>query len=351
MNNIKYFDGHNDTLLKLFFSKEINKSKDFFNGNKYCHIDYPKIKVSNFIGGFFAIFTPDKEPDESFFSRMDSPPYDLELPDPINYEHAISCTLSMISILNKLIDNSKGKIILCKNSHDMRTILKEDKIGIILHIEGAEAISKNFDSLDILYNLGLRSIGLVWSRPNIFANGVPFSFPKDPDTGPGLTELGKELVKKCDEKNIFIDLSHLNEKGFWDVEKLSTRPLIATHSNVHELSNHSRNLTNKQLRAIKETGGIVGLNFATAFLRSDGQMNPDTNLELLVKHFDHLISFLGEDGVAIGSDFDGAIVPNKIKDLAGINELKKTMIKCGYNLPLVEKIFYKNWINFLEKNF
>ena len=180
---------------------------------------------------------------------------------------------------------------------------------------------------------------------------MPFSYPSSPDRGDGLTSLGKELVKLCDYKNILIDLSHLNGKGFWDVAKLSTIPLIATHSNVHELSNHSRNLTNKQLSAIKETGGIVGLNFATAFLRSDGQMHPDTDLELKVKHFDHLISFFGDDGVAIGSDFDGAIVPNKIKDLTGINELKKTMIKCGYNLPLVEKIFYKNWINFLEKNF
>ena len=89
----------------------------------------------------------------------------------------------------------------------------------------------------------MRSIGIVWSRSNIFAHGVPFGFPMSPDTGPGLTSLGKELVKVCDEKKILIDLSHLNEKGFWDVANLSTKPLIATHSNSHQLCQHSRNLT------------------------------------------------------------------------------------------------------------
>jgi len=196
----------------------------------------------------------------------------------------------------------------------------------------------------------LRSIGIVWSRSNIFAHGVPFSFPRSPDTGPGLTSLGKELVKICDEKKILIDLSHLNEKGFWDVANLSTKPLIATHSNSHELCQHSRNLTNTQLHAIKESKGIVGINFATGFLRPDGQMKPDTSLDLIVQHADYLIKHLGEESVAIGSDFDGAPIPEKIKDLAGINHLKQHLFSSGYGKELIEKIFFRNWLNFLEKN-
>ena len=151
-------------------------------------------------------------------------------------------------------------------------------------------------------------------------------------------------------KNILIDLSHLNERGFWDVANLSSRPLIATHSNSHELCEHSRNLTNYQLKAIKESKGIVGINFATAFLRPDGRMISDTNLDLILKHADHLIEHLGEEGVAIGSDFDGAIVPDKIKDLSGINLLKQRMYESNYGKEIIEKIFFKNWINFLKKN-
>ena len=144
------------------------------------------------------------------------------------------------------------KIVLCKNGKDINEAFENNKVGVILHIEGAEAIDKNFKSLEKLYAQGLRSIGLVWSRPNIFATGVPFSFPKSPDIGPGLTALGKELVKICDEKNILIDLSHINERGFWDVANLSSKPLIATHSNSHEVCEHSRNLTNYQLIKLDE---------------------------------------------------------------------------------------------------
>jgi len=201
MDNIAYFDGHNDVLLKLYHSKTQNVSKEFFEGNNYCHIDYKKIQVANFVGGFFAIFTPDKG--QNFIrlsSKMEKKSYDFPLPKPITYDHAIDTTNKMISILNQILDAAKGKIVLCKNGLDFKKAYKNNKVGVMLHIEGAEAIDKNFKSLERLYESGLRSIGLVWSRENIFAHGVPFSFPKSPDTGPGLTSLGKELVKICDEK-------------------------------------------------------------------------------------------------------------------------------------------------------
>ena len=256
----------------------------------------------------------------------------------------------MISILNQIIKESKNDIFICKNKEDINDCINKNKIGIILHIEGAEAISENFDSLNILYSLGLRSIGLVWSRPNKYGYGVPFKFPSSPDIGPGLTDKGKQLIKKCNELNVLIDLSHLNEKGFWDVAKISSKPLIATHSNVHEICPHSRNLTNKQLQAIKESDGIVGLNFAPAFLRVDGKMEKDTPLEIIIKHFDHLINILGEDRVAIGSDFDGATIPMKIKNLSGMINLQEFLLYSGYDKNIIEKLFYKNWLNFLVKN-
>ena len=220
-----------------------------------------------------------------------------------------------------------------------------------MHIEGAEAIDSNLENLETLYNLGLRSIGPVWSRPTLFAHGVPFKFPSTPDTGKGLTELGKELIKECNRLKMIIDLSHLNEKGFWDIAKISQSPLIATHSNSHSICPHTRNLTDDQLLAIKETKGIVGVNFAPAFLRTDGKMIADTNLEIILRHFDYLIEKLGEDKVGFGSDFDGALIPTKIHDVLGLNKLRYLMKKHGYNDVLMKKLCHDNWINTIKNIF
>ena len=126
-------------------------------------------------------------------------------------------------------------------------------LAAVLHIEGAEAIDPELDALEVLHAAGLRSLGPVWSRPNLFGHGVPFRFPSSPDTGPGLTDAGKALVRACNELRLMLDLSHLNEAGFWDVAALSQAPLVASHSNAHALCPCSRNLTDKQLDAIRAT--------------------------------------------------------------------------------------------------
>ena len=180
------------------------------------------------------------------------------------------------------------------------TMHERGRSGTVLHIEGAESIDANFEILDVLYAAGLRSLGPVWSRPNAFGHGVPFLCPSSPNTGPGLTDLGKELVRQCNKLRLVIDLSHINERGFWDVAAISNAPLIATHSNAHALSPHSRNLTDKQLAAIRETGGLVGINFATSFLRSDGARDADAPIELVIEHLAYMLEHLGEDGVGFG---------------------------------------------------
>jgi membrane dipeptidase len=195
----------------------------------------------------------------------------------------------------------------------------------------------------------LRSIGIVWSRPNIFAHGVPFRFPATPDTGPGLTELGKALVKTCNERRIAIDLSHLNEQGFWDVARISDAPLIATHSNVHAISRHSRNLTDRQLAAIRDSGGMVGINFATCFLRPDGRVDSNTGLDVLLRHLDHLVQQVGIDCVGFGSDFDGAKVPEAIGDVAGLTNLRDALSARGFTGEVLRKLCHDNWISVLGR--
>jgi membrane dipeptidase len=222
-------------------------------------------------------------------------------------------------------------------------------LAAVMHIEGAEAIDPDFRALDVLYAAGLRSIGPVWSRPTIFGEGVPFRYPATPDIGGGLSEDGKRLVKRCNELGIMIDLSHLNEAGFWDVAAISDAPLVATHSNAHAICPHTRNLTNKQLDAIAESDGMVGLNFAAAFLRADGQMRADIPLTTMLRHLDHLMDRLGEDRVGLGSDFDGALVPDKIGSAAGLGVLRGAMREHGYSEELIKKLAHENWLRVLKK--
>lgn len=148
---------------------------------------------------------------------------------------------------------------------------------------------------------------------------------------------------------ILIDLSHITEKGFWDVARLSKAPLVATHSNAHALCPSPRNLTDKQLAAIRDTGGMVGLNFATGFLRPDGQMRGDTDIALMVQHLDYLLEKLGENHVGLGSDFDGATVPQAIGSAAGLPVLLEALRTRGYSDALMTRIASENWLDLLER--
>jgi membrane dipeptidase len=183
----------------------------------------------------------------------------------------------------------------------------------------------------------------------MFGHGVPFAFPGGPDTGDGLTASGEKLVRACTEMKILVDLSHITEKGFWDVARLSKAPLVATHSNAHALCPSPRNLTDKQLAAIRESAGMVGLNFATCFLRPDGNMVADTDVGLMVRQLDYLIEKLGEDHVGFGSDFDGATVPAKIGSAAGLPVLIEALRQRGYSEALLKKLGTTNWLGVLER--
>lgn len=340
------FDGHNDLLFRLFESDDLNPTDGFLNG-RAGHIDLPKAKTGGFGGGFFAIYVP--SPDELIdtLTQMKNPPYDLPLPPAMTQEAALPIAMEQASHLIALEKTSTLKI--CTSTAEIRHCLSEGIIAAVMHMEGAEAIDEDLYALDVFYQAGLRSLGPVWSRPTIFGHGVPFRYPSTGDIGEGLTDAGKRLVKKCDELGIMLDVSHLNEKGFWDVAQISTNPIVATHSNVYALCPHARNLTDDQLKAIKESGGMVGLNFAVAFTRPDGAMDENTELSAFLPHLDYLIEHLGEDHVGLGSDFDGAHIPHEIKDISDLGNLRQVMRDHGYNDNLMNKLCNENWIRVLDK--
>src|SRR6266516_7437541 len=257
--------------------------------------------------------------------------------------------MAITASLLRLEAEAEEQLKVVRSVGELVTCLREGILATILHFEGARAIDPGLDALEVFYQAGLRSLGVVWSRPNAFAHGVPFKFPHSPDTGPGLTDAGQELVRACNRLGIMLDLSHLNEQGFGDVAALSDAPLVATHSNAHTLCPTTRNLTDKQLDAIRESGGIVGLNFAVTDLREDELNNSDTPIDIMVRHIDYLVEHLGIDCVGLGTDFDGATIPQEVGDVTGLTKLINSLRGSGYDDVALRKIAYENWVRVLKK--
>lgn len=335
---VPVFDGHNDTLLRLTAD---NLEGDNFFESPHGHIDLSRARRGGLQGGFFAVYIP-SEPNKAVVTDRDS------LPPALDYQYSLDMAMKMTAKLFEIERESHGDFRVARTVADILAARADGAMSGILHFEGAEAIDAKLANLEVFYQAGLRSIGPVWSRPTIFAEGVPFRHHHSPDTGPGLTEVGKELIKACNRLRIMIDLSHMNEKGFWDVAKISKAPLVATHSNVWNLSQTTRNLTDKQLDAIKDSDGMVGLNFAVVFLREDGAHSADTPVETMVDHVEYLVNRIGIDRVGLGSDFDGATIPQGITDAAGLPVLVAALRQRGFAEADVNKICYDNWMRVLK---
>lgn len=342
------FDGHNDTLLALHEPKRGGPSS-LFERNKQGHIDLPRMREGGMAGGIFAIFVPSHAKPNDFTRVADANGhYTWPLPEPLELEYAQQETMAMMARLFQDAKKSEGKFKVVLSVKELESCIEKGTIAALLHFEGAEAIDADLYALEVFYQAGLRSLGIVWSRPNAFASGVPLAFPGHPDIGPGLTDVGKSLVRSCNDLGILIDLAHLNEAGFWDVAKLSNAPLVSSHTAAHAIAPHSRNLTDKQLDAIAESDGLVGTVFATGFLRPDGAWHDDTPLEVIVRHIDYLVERLGITRVAFGSDFDGARIPKALADATGMPKLLKLLQELGYGEKELRQLAFENWLRVLR---
>ena len=345
MNDFPIFDGHNDLILRLLLGDVTADA--VASGLPDGHIDKPRAQKGGFGGGMFAIFVPSPGDKAVRHDEMRNPPYDIPLPDQIGEAQATAWTERGFDALDDLA--AAGAIRVCRTTQDVAATLPAEEMAAVIHIEGAEAIDREFEKLNDWHARGLRSLGPVWSRDTVWGHGVPFRYPSDPDTGPGLTEAGKALIRECNRLKIMIDLSHLNARGVEDVARITEAPLVATHSNAWTVCPQSRNLTDRQLAMIRDSDGIVGINFASAFLRPDGKMDSDFELDILLRHFDHLINGLGEERVGLGSDFDGALVPDSIGDCAGLPNLLTALRSFGVDDGLMAKITHVNWLRVLRK--
>lgn len=341
---VPVFDGHNDVLSKLMREAPGDPVRQFRHSPSGA-IDAKRATAGGFAGGLFAVWIPSPHTDGPNYGAMNDTHYDVPLPPEVPIADAFPLAKRQFVIAAAL--EQADLIRICTSVAEIEAAMAAGVIACVLHIEGAEAIGPDLEALTDFHRVGLRSLGPVWSRPNRFGHGVPFRYPGTPDTGPGLTADGIRLVKACDALNIMVDCSHITEAGFWDIARHTSQPLVATHSNVHRLCATTRNLTDKQLDAIAERGGMVGLNFATAFLREDGRMLPDVPLTRLIEHLDALIERLGEDHVGLGSDYDGAIVPQDLTGVDGLPRLVDAMAAHGYDDALIKKLCHANWLRAL----
>jgi membrane dipeptidase len=331
------FDGHNDVLGKL--QAEDVTPEAFLSGLPEHQVDLPRARAGGLGGGMFAINAPSPFDD----ARADGSLWELPYSDPVGHEQATAFTAGAIGRAHALAAASDGAVAVVTDLAGLDRCHADGTLAMVLHLEGAEAIDPGLAALDAWHAAGVRSIGLVWSRPSDFGHGVPFRFPASPDTGPGLTEAGCALVRRCAELGIVVDLSHLNAAGFADVVRLGVAPIVVSHAACHALCATTRNLTDDQLREVGRSDGLVGIVFCPSFVRDDGADVADTPLSTLVAHVRHAAELVGVGRVGLGSDFDGAPMPAALGDVAGLPRLLDALRDDGFSADEVQRIAWGNW--------
>jgi membrane dipeptidase len=268
-------------------------------------------------------------------------------------ELALRRSLDLIATMYEEIEESPSTM-LCKTYDDIQRAKKEGKVGFILDLEGADPLGADIQLLRIFYSLGLRLLGFSHSFRNYLADGA-FYLPKETGQEGGLTDVGLAFLEKAQAMGIMIDVSHLNDPGFWDVIKFSKAPIIASHSNCRALRNHPRNLTDDQIKAIAETDGVIGMNACRLYVEQE-------DLNHLLGHIDHLAKVVGIKYIGLGPDFADYIFPytseaekanyplegiRPIKGLAGDEEFPKIvdgLAKRGYSPNEIDLIMGENFV-------
>ncbi|WP_037412670.1 dipeptidase [Candidatus Solirubrobacter pratensis] len=331
---MRVIDGHNDALLRAW---EDGGLKSLLDGDGAVTV--AAARAGDLAAGLFAVFSPSPMDWEvgGGDGAWEVPPIP-ELP----WARAAPAAAAIAALAFELVRAGGARLV--RDVEDLDAALADGgPLGLILHMEGAEALGEDLEALELWYAAGLRSLGPVWSRPNRFGSGVRFKFPSSPDTGPGLTPAGRRLVRRCAELGIAVDLSHLTEGGFWDVAHELDGPLIASHSCAHALVPASRNLTDAQIRAIASSGGLVGINFEVSMVRPDSARDADTPLSRIAEHVRHVAELVGTEHVALGSDWDGATMPDGVRTAAQLPALIETLRRDGYSEAELARIAHGNW--------
>ncbi len=305
MKKIRYFDAHCDTIFRCFMTGEGLRS----NGG---HIALDRADVFE---AYAQVFT-------FFFSADDAPE-----------EGMLSVAKKMYDLFKSELEANCDLMTHCKTAADISKNAESGKISAILSIEGADLLECDPDNIELAKEWGVRLINPTWNC----ANALSGTHCRESDRG--LSDLGRAFVKTAEAANIMMDVSHLSEKGFWDLTEIAEKPIVASHSNSRAVFDHSRGLTDDQFKAICQTGGVVGLNFYTDFVG----VNP--TIDDLIRHLEHFLDLGGEKHVALGGDLDGCEAT--VKEITAFQDVPKlydALGKRGYSTELLENIFWNNWL-------
>ncbi len=301
-------DGHADTLERV-----LEEGHDFLEPAPDFHIDLPRLLEAGVNCQVFSLWTP--------------PDY--------QGERATTRALAMIGAVLEMQ----------RKRADLRQVMRASDLdasrpGFCFAFEGAEPLAGDVALLEVFHRLGVRMVALTWNGRNPFADGLKVGASPS-----GLTDLGVELIARMNELGIVLDLAHIAEPGFRDALKVSRGPLVATHANARALHDHPRNLKDEQLKAIAERGGLVGVTFVPSFLARGG-----ADLEDVFAHLDYMVRLIGEDHVALGSDFDGiTALPTRLGGVQDLPLLTAMMLERGYPEARVAKILGNNWARVFEE--
>ena len=305
MNKIPYFDGHCDTVYRCYCTGE-----GFASNGGHIALD----RLSGF-DPYAQIFT-------FFWDAAEAPERGM-----------LAVAKEMYALFRKELELNADRITQCFTADDIIANAAQGKTAALLSIEGADLLNCAPENIALAHDWGVKLINPTWNRANALSGS------HCEDSHRGLSHVGRAFVKEANAAGILIDVSHLSERGFWDLMELTDMPVVASHSNARSVYGHSRSLTDDQFRAVCQTGGTVGLNFYTGFV---GQ--PAT-LEMFRRHLEHFLELGGENTVALGADFDGC--DSTVEGINGVQDIPvlwQHLERCGYDRRLLEKLFWSNWL-------
>jgi len=252
---------------------------------------------------------------------------------------AVKTALQLIDIFYRECEKNSGKIRPVYCHEDILGANAAGKIAALLSVEGGEVIGGDTGVLRILHRLGVRMFSLVYHRSEL-ADGASQNRTKG-----GLTTLGVEVAEEIQRLGIVMDVSHLSDAGFWDLIEIVKKPMVASHSSCRALCDHPRNLTDEQIRAMADRGGVIGVNFAPNFIHP-----VKATVERVVDHIDHIVELVGVDHVGLGSDFDGiSTTPEGLEDVTRMPNVTKVLLERGYQPREVKKILGENHLRLFKQ--
>lgn len=323
---MKFADLHCDTLLSVLTQNGVSPEHLWKNQG---HLDLTRLLGAGAAIQFFAIFLPPIE-------RLAA----------AGYSHEFTCVQDACQLLDQALTLKPDSVRLALTAEDLHRNLHSGCASAIRTVEDGRLVDGSLHNLDRLFTMGIRLITLTWNYANCF--GYPNS-TSSAEMSRGLTDFGKEAVLHMNELGILVDVSHLSDGGFWDVQKIAKKPFIASHSNARALCPHPRNLTDDMIRALGNAGGVIGLNFCPSFLETapEGE-TPRSTIAALLRHARHLANVGGIDCVAIGSDFDGISGELEISGVQDMPNLLEQLATAGFTSGDIDKIALQNVTRVLD---